>query len=160
MLSPTGQQRPALIADLVSLHWSLPPQDDPIWPVLPRLHSRDRLDLAVGAAAATLGGAVAASQSGAAHRYASAASSRPPGRGQCRHRCAPALPQPYQHPRVVFLRGTTHVPVAEHAARGYSRPAYTRNDSAQPTVDRRRMGRHPVPARPPSGGWSTTQRSS
>jgi serine/threonine protein kinase len=136
VLCPAGQQPPTLITDLVALHWDLPPQDDPTWPAPPRHRSRTRLYLAVGAAAAvpgSLGGALAASQSGAAQKHASASSSRPPTADSA----ATAAPRHSPSPTSTPAPPSSAVPLASP---GMQRaiapaPAYTRNDSAQPTVD-------------------------
>ncbi|MFJ6901735.1 serine/threonine protein kinase [Streptomyces hokutonensis] len=135
VISPAGHQPPTLISDLVSLHWDLPPEDEPSWPG-PSRRSRARLYLAVGAAAAILGGlggAVAASQSSHASRgQASAPSSRPTtitGTPTLAAKHSPSRPGS-PTPSVSAAQLASENPQA-----GAPSPAYTRSDSAQPTVD-------------------------
>ncbi|MFD4953431.1 protein kinase [Streptomyces sp. NPDC058451] len=148
VLSPTDQQPPTLISDLVGLYWDLPPQDDPSWPAPPRRRSRARLYLVVGAAAAVfggLGGAVAASQSsGTTPKDASASISRPPAVDS-----APAA-APRHSPRRTGapVASSSAIPLASPSPQRAvaPSPAYTRSDSAQPTVDEWAAAR--VPATP------------
>ncbi|MEU6323223.1 serine/threonine-protein kinase [Streptomyces sp. NPDC047009] len=147
VLSPAGQQPPTLISDLVSLHWDLPLQDDPAWPAPPRRRSRARLYLAVGAAAAvlgSLGGAVAASQSSTLDpKAASASSSRPPAVDSAAAAAPRRSPSPTGTPTpssAVLLASPSPQRAVAPA------PAYTRSDSAQPTVDEWAAAR--VPATP------------
>ncbi|MFF4806073.1 protein kinase [Streptomyces sp. NPDC001351] len=136
VISPVGHQPPTLISDLVSLHWDLPSEDEPSWPGLSR-RSRARLYLAVGAAAAILGGlggTVAASQSSHASReQASAPSSRPTaitGTPTLTAKPSPSRRGSSPTPSVSAVQLASVNPQA-----GAPSPAYTRSDSAQPTVD-------------------------
>ncbi|MER5916518.1 protein kinase [Streptomyces sp. NPDC001982] len=148
VLSPTGQQPPTLISDLVSLHWDLPPEDDPTWPAPPRRRSRARLYLAVGAAAAVLGGlggAVAASQSsGATQNHASASSSQPPAVDSTATAAPGHSPSRTGNPAPSSAAVPLTSPSPQRAVA--PSPAYTRSDSAQPTVDEWVAAR--VPATP------------
>ncbi|MFI6495502.1 serine/threonine protein kinase [Streptomyces sp. NPDC050564] len=144
VISPASQQ-PTLISDLISLHWDLAPADDPAWPAPSHRSSRTRLYLAVAAAAAvlgSLGGALAASQSSkAAQGQAPAPSS------QTVAATATAVQESTSQPH----RPTSPAPAAPAASQGPQRavapsPAYTRNDSVQPTVDEWADAR--VPATP------------
>ncbi|MFC8277682.1 protein kinase [Streptomyces sp. NPDC057271] len=61
--APRAQEQPTLVADLVSAHWDLPPEDDATWPTAAR-NRRVKLLAAVVAVAAVaggIGGAIAAS---------------------------------------------------------------------------------------------------
>ncbi|MGW0206684.1 protein kinase domain-containing protein [Streptomyces sp. NPDC003233] len=147
VLSPAGQQPPTLIADLVAQHWDLPPQDDPTWPAPPRRRSRARLYLAVGATAAvlgSLGGAVAASQSGAANQPAAASSSRTPTADSAATTAPRHSPSHTSTPASSSSAVPLTSPSMQRAVA--PAPAYTRNDSAQPTVDEWVAAR--VPATP------------
>ncbi|MFD8508961.1 serine/threonine-protein kinase [Streptomyces sp. NPDC059687] len=147
VLSPASQQPPTLISELVSLHWDLPPQDDPMWPAPPRHRSRVRLYLAVGAAAAvvgSLGGAVAASQSsGTTQNHASTSSSRLPAVASAPAAAPRPSPSPTDNPA-----SSSAVPLTSPSPQRAvaPSPAYTRSDSAQPTVDE--WGAARVPATP------------
>lgn len=66
--TPRAREQPTLVADLVSAHWDLPPEDDAAWPTAGRGRRVKLLAAAVAVAAVVggIGGAIAASSASTA----------------------------------------------------------------------------------------------
>lgn len=151
VVSPGGRQ-PTLISDLVSLHWDLAVEDEPVWSVPSHRDSRARLFLAVAAAAAVLGsvgGALAASQSSDAAQGKGPA---PRNQGRATTTATAAAAAAAAQETAARPSGSapsrSEAPTASQTPQRTAAPspAYTRRDDAQPTIDEWADAR--VPATP------------
>ncbi|MFY4720104.1 protein kinase domain-containing protein [Streptomyces sp. LaBMicrA B280] len=141
----SGEQQPTLISELVSAHWDLTPEAEPVWPTPPARNNRTRLYLMVAVTAAVLGsvgGALAAASqsSNAAHSQAptpsshtSAATATAAAQQSTSRATSPATVSP-------STPATSPTPQRASAPS----PAYTRSDNAQPNVDEWAAARLPA----------------
>ncbi|WP_432175575.1 protein kinase domain-containing protein [Streptomyces sp. Tue6028] len=135
--TPDGGPPPTLIPDLIStLHWETAPPDEAAWPAPARHGNRTRLYVAVAAAATILGsigGAVAASQSSHDNHSAgpTAHSGRTTSAATVDAAAKKPAPQPSPAASTPSARAASQTPQRALAPS----PAYTRNDTTQPTID-------------------------
>ncbi|CBG67260.1 putative serine/threonine protein kinase [Streptomyces scabiei 87.22] len=142
---PADLPQPTLIADLVGLNWDLP-SDEPIWPAPSKHTGRTRLYLAVVAAAVvvgSLGGVLVATQSSTATR---GPASTPGGQRTSAAGLTPAAQHSASDETGPALTASD-VPSSSSPSPRSSpapSPAYTRSDSAQPTVEEWAAARVPA----------------